>query len=126
MEKQTSSREKEIYKVTLWGSLVNFLLLVFKFVAGIVGHSSAMIADAVHSLSDFATDIIVIAFVRISGKMTAMITDTANMRHSPPQSSGLYCCLWAWEYLQAPQEQYLPSGRESSLRLPACWPWRQP
>lgn len=67
MEKQTSSREKEIYKVTLWGSLVNFLLLVFKFVAGIVGHSSAMIADAVHSLSDFATDIIVIAFVRISG-----------------------------------------------------------
>lgn len=68
MEKQTSSREKEIYKVTLWGSLVNFLLLVFKFVAGIVGHSSAMIADAVHSLSDFATDIIVIAFVRISGK----------------------------------------------------------
>lgn len=68
MEQGSSSREREIYKTTLWGSLVNFLLVVFKFAAGIVGHSSAMIADAVHSLSDFATDIIVVVFVRISGK----------------------------------------------------------
>lgn len=63
-----TSREKEIYKVTFWGGVVNLLLLVFKFVAGITAHSSAMIADAVHSLSDFVTDIVVIAFVRISGK----------------------------------------------------------
>ena len=60
------NREKEIYKLTLWGSLVNFLLLVFKFVAGFVGNSAAMMADAVHSLSDFITDIIVILFVRVS------------------------------------------------------------
>ena len=60
------NREKEIYKLTLWGSFVNFLLLVFKFVAGFVGNSAAMIADAVHSLSDFITDIIVILFVRVS------------------------------------------------------------
>ena len=63
-----SKREKEIFKVTWIGSIVNFLLLVFKFVAGIVGHSAAMLADAVHSLSDFVTDIIVIVFVRILGK----------------------------------------------------------
>jgi len=44
------------------------LLLLFKFVAGIVGHSAAMVADAVHSLSDFVTDIIVLVFVHISGK----------------------------------------------------------
>ena len=62
------SREKEIYKVTLVGSAGNMALLTFKFIAGIVGHSSAMIADAVHSLSDFITDIIVILFVRISAK----------------------------------------------------------
>ena len=62
------TREKEIYKVTIWGSVVNFILLVFKFIAGFVGNSSAMIADAVHSLSDFITDIIVVVFVRISGK----------------------------------------------------------
>ena len=63
-----NSREKEIYKVTLMGSAGNMALLTFKFIAGIVGHSSAMIADAVHSLSDFITDIIVILFVRISAK----------------------------------------------------------
>lgn len=54
--------------MTLAGSVVNLLLLAFKFVAGFVGHSSAMIADAVHSLSDFITDVIVIVFVRIAGK----------------------------------------------------------
>lgn len=54
--------------MTLAGSVVNLLLLAFKFVAGFVGHSSAMIADAVHSLSDFITDVIVIIFVRIAGK----------------------------------------------------------
>lgn len=69
MEREvTSPREKEIYKVTIAGSVVNFLLLVFKFAAGILGHSAAMLADAVHSLSDFVTDVIVIVFVRISNK----------------------------------------------------------
>jgi len=62
------NRSKEIYKVTLIGSIVNMVLLIFKFVAGIMGHSAAMIADAVHSLSDFVTDIIVLVFVHISNK----------------------------------------------------------
>ena len=61
-------REKEIRHVTLWGALGNLLLLIFKFFAGIMGHSAAMIADAVHSLSDFLTDIVVMIFVRISSK----------------------------------------------------------
>ena len=65
---QNNSREKSIFKVTWIGSIVNFLLLVLKFFAGIVGHSSALVADAVHSLSDFITDIIVIVFVKISSK----------------------------------------------------------
>ena len=62
------NREREIYKVTLVGSAGNVALLTFKFVAGILGHSAAMLADAVHSLSDFITDIIVILFVRVSAK----------------------------------------------------------
>ena len=61
-------RNKRIYRVTLWGGAVNVLLLAFKFTAGIAGHSAAMVADAAHSLSDFVTDIIVLAFVHISGK----------------------------------------------------------
>lgn len=59
-------REKEVYKVTLLGSLINLALMVFKFLAGIFGHSAAMIADAIHSVSDFVTDIVVLAFVRVS------------------------------------------------------------
>lgn len=62
------TREQEIYKVTLWGSVCNALLVAFKFIAGIMGNSSAMVADAVHSLSDFLTDILVIVFVHISAK----------------------------------------------------------
>lgn len=68
MSTEDAARERGIYRVTLVGSVVNLLLLVFKFVAGIVGHSAAMMADAVHSLSDFVTDIIVLVFVRISSK----------------------------------------------------------
>lgn len=54
--------------MTMVGGAVNVVLLLFKFVAGIVGHSAAMVADAVHSLSDFVTDVIVLVFVHISGK----------------------------------------------------------
>lgn len=61
-------REKKIYKATLIGSAVNAGLVLLKFLAGIFGRSSAMVADAVHSLSDFATDLIVLVFVKIAGK----------------------------------------------------------
>ena len=57
------TREKEIYKVTLWGSAGNLALVAFKAVAGLLGHSPAMVADAVHSLSDFVTDVVVLVFV---------------------------------------------------------------
>lgn len=62
------TREREIQKVTLVGSAGNMGLFAFKLIAGILGHSSAMVADAVHSLSDFITDVIVLVFVSISAK----------------------------------------------------------
>lgn len=61
-------REKEIYKVTIVGGIANAILVIFKFVAGILANSAAMLADAVHSLSDFITDVIVLVFVKISNK----------------------------------------------------------
>ena len=67
-EEAADSRRQGIYRVTLWGSAVNFLLVVCKFVAGVLGGSAAMVADAVHSLSDFVTDVVVLLFVRLSGK----------------------------------------------------------
>ena len=62
------SRERDIYKVTMVGSAGNVALLAFKFAAGVLGHSSAMIADAIHSLSDFITDVVLLAFVHMSAK----------------------------------------------------------
>lgn len=61
-------REDEISRVTLQGSVVNVLLVGLKAVAGVMGHSAAMISDAVHSLSDFVTDIVVLVFVRVSAR----------------------------------------------------------
>ena len=61
-------REKGIFKVTIVGTIVNAVLVVIKFLAGWLGRSSALVADAVHSLTDFVTDIIVLVFVKISGK----------------------------------------------------------
>ena len=61
-------REDEIARVTLAGSVVNLLLVGLKAVAGVAGHSAAMISDAVHSLSDFVTDIVVLVFVRVSAR----------------------------------------------------------
>lgn len=63
-------RQKETYRVTIAGSIINVLLLAFKFAAGILGHSAAMIADAIHSLTDFVTDAIVLIFVRLGSKPT--------------------------------------------------------
>ena len=61
-------RNREIYKVTLVGGAVNVLLLLFKFVAGIVGHSAAMVADAIHSLSDLASDAVVLILLSFSAR----------------------------------------------------------
>lgn len=65
---QDKRRERKILRVTLLGSIVNTVLVVFKFIAGVLGGSAAMIADAVHSLSDFLTDIVVLIFVKISNR----------------------------------------------------------
>lgn len=64
----SEERAKTIRRVTVTGMLVNLLLASGKLVAGIVGRSGAMVADAVHSVSDFATDIVVLVFVRLSAK----------------------------------------------------------
>jgi cation diffusion facilitator family transporter len=66
MGQQTSTshdaaREKTVRKVTWIGLLVNLFLAGLKFIAGIYGRSQALVADAIHSLTDLTTDIAVIA-----------------------------------------------------------------
>ena len=62
------AREKKAARVTWVGFFTNLLLSTAKIIAGVVGRSSAMIADGIHSLSDFITDFIVIIFIKISSK----------------------------------------------------------
>ncbi|MBQ1938302.1 MAG: cation transporter [Bacteroidales bacterium] len=68
MEADNMNREKEIRNITLWGSVVNIVLTIGKIAAGIFGKSAAMVADGIHSLSDLASDIIVLIFTHISSK----------------------------------------------------------
>ena len=86
-------REKEIYRVTIVGSIVNLLLLIFKFFAGIAGHSAAMLADAVHSLSDFVTDIIVLIFVRLSSKPEDADHDYGHGKYETLATAIIGICL---------------------------------
>lgn len=67
MEKP-SSRIRQANAVTLWGLFINTLLCALKFAAGIFGRSAAMVADAVHSLSDSLTDLVVLASFKLSSK----------------------------------------------------------
>ena len=62
------TREQQISIITWVGMAINAVLTVFKIVAGLVGKSSAMVADGVHSLSDFISDIIILVFLKISSK----------------------------------------------------------
>lgn len=64
----TSSQLSLIRKVTWIGFWVNAALTALKLLFGIYGRSDALVADGVHSMSDFATDLIVLAFVGIAYK----------------------------------------------------------
>lgn len=68
MSTEAESRKRNIYRVTFIGFAVNLVLAAGKLAAGLLGRSGAMVADAVHSFSDSATDVIVVAFARISAK----------------------------------------------------------
>lgn len=60
--------KKVAYRVSFISILINTVLFIFKFIAGIIAHSSAMISDSIHSLSDIISTIIVIIGVRLSSK----------------------------------------------------------
>ena len=68
MSRLDKGRDRAGQRVTWVGAVANTLLIVLKFVAGILGHSQALIADAVHSVSDLFTDAIVLLGLRIGRK----------------------------------------------------------
>lgn len=62
------TREQKITRVTVWGAIGNLSLTAFKLIAGVVGRSSAMMADAIHSLSDLVSDVVILIMVRVSSQ----------------------------------------------------------
>lgn len=60
MTNKASENYKLIRKVTLVGSVIDGILSMLKITVGMIGQSQALIADGVHSLSDLATDVLVI------------------------------------------------------------------
>ena len=82
-DKRYNDRERKITRVTLWGAVSNLLLSAVKLIAGIVGRSSAMVADAVHSLSDLVTDVVVIVMVRLSARGRDKDHDYGHGKYEP-------------------------------------------
>lgn len=62
------NREQTISRVTIGGAIGNLLLAAFKLAAGLLGQSAAMMADAIHSISDLISDVIVLVMVKVSSK----------------------------------------------------------
>ena len=61
---ESQANARAIRSITLWGLSVNIALTILKFIVGFITHSQACIADAVHSFSDFFTDIAVLVGIR--------------------------------------------------------------
>lgn len=127
LDKQNTEREKGIYRVTVMGSIVNFLLLVFKFFAAFFGHSAAMLADAVHSLSDFVTDIIVILFVRISAKPEDESHDYGHGKYETLATAiiGILLLFVGLVFFGAVYRPFIVSCREVLCRNRVFWHWQQ-
>ena len=68
MQLSLEQRKKETNRITLWGVLVNLILSVIKIIGGIFGHSQALLADGVHSLSDLASDAMVLFAAKHAGE----------------------------------------------------------
>lgn len=66
MQEKLDQRRRAAEKVTLIGSVIDLLLGVSKIAVGSIANSAALIADGVHSLSDLATDFMVIVVLRLS------------------------------------------------------------
>ena len=68
IQRTQSDRAKKIRRITLWGSLLNVVLMMLKIISGLLIKSSALVADGFHSLSDLITDFLVLIGTRISSR----------------------------------------------------------
>ena len=62
------SNEQIATKTAIHSIIVNVLLSILKFLAGVIAGSAAMIADALHSVTDLVSTVIVMISIRLAGK----------------------------------------------------------
>jgi cation diffusion facilitator family transporter len=67
-KQETATRQIKAERVVNLGLFVNIILAVCKLLAGILGHSQALLADGVNSTSDVVYYMVIKIFVRLSGK----------------------------------------------------------
>ena len=94
MSDASRGRARAIYRITFIGAAVNAALVAVKLAAGVFGRSSAMIADAVHSLSDFATDIVLVIFVKLASKPTDECHDFGHGKFETLSTVIMGVCLF--------------------------------
>ena len=68
IRRDSSLQNRQEKRCTLVGMTSDVCLSLLKIVTGFVGHSSAILADGIHSIGDTVTDVLVYAMVRLSGK----------------------------------------------------------
>ena len=68
MDITPQQRKQETNRITLWGVAVNLVLAVIKIAGGLIGQSQALLADGIHSLSDLASDAMVLLAVKHAGE----------------------------------------------------------
>lgn len=117
MTERTLGREQAIYRVTWIGFAVNLVLSAGKLAAGIWGHSAAMVADAIHSVSDFAIDLVVLLFVRVSAKPRDDDHDYGHGKYETLATLIIGARLQVWESSCCGAEaQRSATSREASFR----------
>lgn len=119
-------RLKQIQKVTIWGAICNVALTIFKFIAGTLSGSAAMLADAVHSLSDLISDAVVLVFSRVSARES---DDSHKYGHGRFETLATLCVsllllVVAGKMLANAVNQILSARSGATLRTPglmALW-----
>jgi cation diffusion facilitator family transporter len=134
-------RAQKANRITLQGALLNVFLLLAKFSAGIWGKSQAMLADAIHSTSDFITDIIVLVgvyfgkksidkdhpfghgkFETLAAALVALFLGGVGIKLGYDGLTSCYRVLFMGESIARPLSQlsYLLLLKKSSIVLPSA------
>jgi len=95
-ERISNEQRRKIADKVLYITLgVNFSLMAFKFIAGLVGHSGAMLSDSIHTMSDLAVTAIALFGIRFASRATDSRHPYGHQRIESVVALFLACILGA-------------------------------